>query len=292
MARTGRIKRDGRAHYHVMSRTNGRRFLFGKGRTKAEMVGILRRTAEFSGVRLEAFCVMDDHFHVVCEVARPEGPVPEGEVLRRVGVLKGERFAGRLRGRWAEMRGAGAGAAADAELDGWRRRMGDVSEFAKTFKELVSIAWKAANRNPETYCGSIWSGRFRSTLVEGGQCLAACVRYVELNPVRAGMVTRARDYAYSSAGEAERDEAEGPVPGGWPERRVAQVGGGVVLGSRAFVAAAVLDFGDRWRGRPSARAVGGGCWSSHGHRLAREAERKMAEERRLRGGGCYGKGWN
>ena len=51
------------------------------------------------------------------------------------------------------------------------------------------------------YVGSIWSGRFKSTLVEDGRYLATCIRYVELNPVRAGMVTRADAYAYSSASE-------------------------------------------------------------------------------------------
>lgn len=49
MARTRRIKRDGDAHYHLMSRTNDRRFLFSKGRVKGEIVSLLRRAAAFSG---------------------------------------------------------------------------------------------------------------------------------------------------------------------------------------------------------------------------------------------------
>ena len=92
--------------------------------------------------------------------------------------------------------------------------MHDVSQFAKTFKELVSISCKAslgtsAEPGGPGYCGSIWSGRFKSTLVEGGRHLATCVRYVELNPVRAGMVSQARDYAYSSANEPKPGEISG-----------------------------------------------------------------------------------
>ena len=93
MARTRRIKHDGDAHYHLMSRTNDRRFLFSKGRVKGEIVSLLRRAAAFSGVRLEAWCVMDNHFHIVCEVVKPDEPVSEAEVVRRIGILKGERFA-------------------------------------------------------------------------------------------------------------------------------------------------------------------------------------------------------
>ena len=139
MARTRRIKRDVDAHYHLMSRTNDRRFLFSKGKMKGEIVSLLRNAAAFSGVRLEAWCVMDNHFHVVCKVVKPDGSVPEAEVLRRIGILKGGRFAENLAAHWAELRSCGLDSIVDAALDVWRSRMHDVSLFAKTFKELVNI---------------------------------------------------------------------------------------------------------------------------------------------------------
>ena len=266
MARTRRIKRDGEAHYHLMSRTNDRRFLFEKGRVKRELVTLLRKAAEFSGVKLEAYCVMDDHFHVVCKVGNADSPVPETEVLRRIAVLKGGRFAAELAEHWSDLRLGGLSAAADAALESWRARMHDVSQFAKTFKELVNVAYKAFLKASEgsvpagkpVYCGSLWSGRFKSTLVEGGCYLATCVRYVELNPVRAGMVRRAKDYAYSSANDAKPDEIErsrGSVPDGRLMRRVAQVGNGKIFGSYAFVTEAIVGFGSFFAGRPAARAV-------------------------------------
>ena len=45
MARPRRIKKDTDAHYHLMSRTNDRRFLFEKGELKTELVAALRRAA-------------------------------------------------------------------------------------------------------------------------------------------------------------------------------------------------------------------------------------------------------
>ena len=58
MARTRRIKRDGDAHYHLMSRTNDRRFLFSKGRVKGEIVSLLRRDAAFSRYPRWGVCVV------------------------------------------------------------------------------------------------------------------------------------------------------------------------------------------------------------------------------------------
>jgi putative transposase len=46
--------------------------------------------------------------------------------------------------------------------------------------------------------GTLWEGRFRSCLVHSEGYLLACYRYIELNPVRAGMVARPADYRWSS----------------------------------------------------------------------------------------------
>jgi putative transposase len=46
--------------------------------------------------------------------------------------------------------------------------------------------------------GSLWEGRFKASLVESDRYLLACQRYIELNPVRAGIVADPRDYPWSS----------------------------------------------------------------------------------------------
>jgi putative transposase len=46
--------------------------------------------------------------------------------------------------------------------------------------------------------GTLWEGRYKATLVETEQYLLACYRYIELNPVRAGLVKAPRDYRWSS----------------------------------------------------------------------------------------------
>ena len=100
MARTARVKKtgNGTSYYHIMSRANDRRFLFGKGRVKTQLVDALKRAAAFSGIELDAYVALDNHFHVVCKVVRTDEPVPEDELLRRVVALKGERAAEGIEG--------------------------------------------------------------------------------------------------------------------------------------------------------------------------------------------------
>ena len=46
--------------------------------------------------------------------------------------------------------------------------------------------------------GSLWEGRFRSSVIRSDRYLFACYRYIELNPVRAGLVQSACEYSWSS----------------------------------------------------------------------------------------------
>lgn len=48
--------------------------------------------------------------------------------------------------------------------------------------------------------GTLWEGRYRSTVIQSERYLLACMAYMDLNPVRAGLVTQAQDYPWSSHG--------------------------------------------------------------------------------------------
>ncbi len=277
MARTSRLKKNaaGAAHYHLMSRTNDRRFLFEKGKVKSSLIDALKRAAAFSGILLEAYAGMGNHFHVVCEVVRTDEPVPEDELLRRVAILKGQAAADELAEHWRELRSAGLDMMVESAQNRLRERMNDISEFMKTFKEVFNIRFK----RERGYTGSIWSGRFKSTLIEGGRYLETCRRYVYLNPVRAGLVKHAADYPWCWIAPSDGLSA-GSVPG-WDAvearlmGRVVQIGEGKIFGSRDFVFDAVIALGDRFQSRSvTAREVEGLGFATHGWRLARMAEAK------------------
>jgi putative transposase len=60
----------------------------------------------------------------------------------------------------------------------------------------------------EKRTGSLWEGRFKSSIVSQVEYLAACCRYIDLNPLRAGMVSDLSDYRWSSyccKGEGKKD---------------------------------------------------------------------------------------
>ena len=48
--------------------------------------------------------------------------------------------------------------------------------------------------------GTLWEGRYRSTLIETERYLLACMAYIDLNPVRAGLAAEARQHPWSSHG--------------------------------------------------------------------------------------------
>lgn len=59
--------------------------------------------------------------------------------------------------------------------------------------------------------GTLWEGRFRSCLTQQETYLLACQRYIELNPVRAGMVTHPAEYRWSSYRANAQGEPDGLI---------------------------------------------------------------------------------
>jgi putative transposase len=50
----------------------------------------------------------------------------------------------------------------------------------------------------QTRTGTLWEGRYKSTLIQTERYLLACMAYIDLNPVRAAIAVQAQDYAWSS----------------------------------------------------------------------------------------------
>lgn len=75
-------------------------------------------------------------------------------------------------------------------------RAGSIS---KTMKVVGSRYAQYINRKYQR-TGTLWEGRHRASLVQSEKYLLACTRYIELNPVRAGMVGRPEEYRWSSYG--------------------------------------------------------------------------------------------
>jgi putative transposase len=64
-------------------------------------------------------------------------------------------------------------------------------------KRLAGRQTRYRNR-VEQRSGTLWEGRYKSSVVQNDRHLLACCRYIELNPVRARMVTAPEEYPWSS----------------------------------------------------------------------------------------------
>ena len=189
---------EGLGIYHCMSRTvNGEAFF--KTREKEVLRKMIHQVADFSGVEVLTFCLMNNHFHLLVRVPPAEG-VSDGELLRRYRVLYPEPTAYQTASIELMTKELMAGGS-DAEAIRVRllARMGDISAFMKTLKQRFSTWFnKSHNR-----FGPLWSDRFKSVLVEGkGNVLQTIAAYIDLNPVRAGIVQDPKDYRFCGYAEA------------------------------------------------------------------------------------------
>jgi hypothetical protein len=182
-----------------MSRVVGGAHLLGD-REKEVLRKMLWQVADFCGVEILTYCVMSNHFHVLLRVPA-EQAVPDAELLRRFRVLypkptkyQTAEFA-RLEKALLE-----GGEEAEAIRRQLLPRMHDLSAFMKTVKQRFSIWY---NRNHGNRRGTLWMERFKSVLVQGaGNPLQTMAAYIDLNPVRAGLVVDPKDYRFCGYAEA------------------------------------------------------------------------------------------
>jgi putative transposase len=71
---------------------------------------------------------------------------------------------------------------------------GDLATF---MKQVTQRHGQYINRFQKR-SGTLWEGRFKSSAVSSDQYMLACSRYIEMNPVRAGIVEKPEEYSYSS----------------------------------------------------------------------------------------------
>jgi REP element-mobilizing transposase RayT len=182
-----------------MSRVVGGQMLF-QDREKEVLRKLLWRVADFCGVQILTYCVMSNHFHVLVRVPEKQA-VPDAELLRRFKVLypKPTKYQTVAFARLEKALREGTEEAV-AIRERLLARMHDLSEFMKTLKQRFSIWY---NRNHGKRLGTLWMDRFKSVLVQGaGNPLQTMAAYIDLNPVRAGLVEDPKDYRFCGYAEA------------------------------------------------------------------------------------------
>jgi REP element-mobilizing transposase RayT len=213
--------------YHCISRVVGRQFVL-EVDEREHFRMLMRMCEKFTGCRVLSYCLMSNHFHLLLEVPpMPEGGISDRELLQRLGVFYSEAqveevakemeaaAAVRVRGEFelppVDESGTPLTAAREMALakeeavrsreeirSRYTRRMHDLSEFMKSLLERFT---KWFNRR-HSRAGTLWEDRFKSVIVESGTAARTIAAYIDLNPVRAGMVSDPAEYRWSSYGEA------------------------------------------------------------------------------------------
>jgi len=166
--------------YHVISRTALDGFVLGP-EEKDYLLSLIRWLSSVFFVEVFGFCIMGNHFHLLCRMLSPEDFSDE-EVIRRVKRYYGKKQ--KIENLPPE------------KILYWRNRLSDLSRYVQEIKQRFS-RWFNKGRNRKGY---FWGDRFKSVIIERGEALLNCLAYIDLNPVRAGLVERPEDYRWCSLG--------------------------------------------------------------------------------------------
>ena len=196
--------------YHCISRAVNREFVFGDVEREQQRM-YMRMYENFSGNRILSYCFMSNHFHILLEVTpMAAGGLSDAELLKRLGAIHNKAQVDEVATELAEARkkiraGMAAESLAAAIHARFTYRMHDLSEFMKSFTQRYT-QW---HNRTQRRTGRLWEDRFKSVIVEDGVACKTMAAYVDLNPVRAGMVKDPADYRWSSYGEAVGGGAKG-----------------------------------------------------------------------------------
>ena len=176
MPRTSRmIISDEKAVYHVMSRTALDGFPL-KDIEKDFMLDLIKKFSSLYFTEILGFCLMGNHFHLLVKIF-PENRFTDEDIQKRF-----EMFYGDSR------------AFAKGQIPYLRAKLSSLSEYMREIK--VGFARYYNRRHNRR--GYFWGDRFKSVIVEKGETLINCLAYIDLNPLRAGLVDRPEEYRWNS----------------------------------------------------------------------------------------------
>ena len=192
-------------YYHCVSRCVRRAYLCGKDNQTGKSYEHRRQWVEkrllfLAGVfcvDVCAYAVMSNHTHVVLRINKQKADsLSDRDVIRRwhqlyKGMLLSQRY----------INPAESTTLSEAELETvksvavvYRKRLYDISWFMRMLNEYI-----ARRANKEDDCtGHFWEGRFKSQALLDEASLAACMAYVDLNPVRACLASTPESSAHTS----------------------------------------------------------------------------------------------
>jgi REP element-mobilizing transposase RayT len=205
---------DATPYYHCVSRCVRRAFLCGRDNQtgvdyehrRAWIEQKILKLGQIFCIDVCAYAVMSNHYHVVLHINTESAAALTTQQIH-------ERWQRLFKGNQLSARFLCEETLCEAELEvieelaeQWRERLHDISWFMRVLNEGV-----AREANQEDQCtGRFWEGRFKSQALLDEQALAACLAYVDLNPIRAKMADSPETSDHTSAKKRIQDVQKTP----------------------------------------------------------------------------------
>ena len=167
------------AVYHVMSRTALDGYVMGDVE-KDFLLHLIKRLSRVYFAEVLGFCLMGNHFHLLVRM-RLGSEFSKAEIKHRFRLYYGNDDKRELE---------------EEGIPALQEKWGSLSEFVKEIKQGFSRYYNRRHHRK----GFFWSERFKSVIVDKGETLINCLAYIDLNPIRAGIVEKPEAYRWCSLG--------------------------------------------------------------------------------------------
>ncbi len=164
MPRVARVAPGG-VIFHVLNRANARSRIFDSDRDYQALERVIAETAQRIPVRILAYCIMPNHWHMVL----------------------------------------------------WPTADGELGNFVQRLTTTHVRRWHLYRQSVGT--GHLYQGTYKSFPIQDDEHFITVCRYVEQNPLRAGLVARAEDWRWSSLGLRSATRSDGRFLTEWPVPR-------------------------------------------------------------------------
>ena len=180
MPRLARVKIDGEVFYHLCARTAGPKgdYPLNNKLCRRRLIDLVKRFSRVFCCRILGFSVLGNHYHLL---VRFEGrrPITRDELRKRALIL----YSKKTLDCWLK-----------AKWERFEERIFDVSELMRSLQSSFAVWYNQTFQRR----GRFWADRFKSTILEDEEQMLDCLLYIDLNPVRAGLVERPEEYEGSS----------------------------------------------------------------------------------------------
>ena len=211
------VSLDATPYYHCVSRCVRRAFLCGidaftgnsyEHRRKWVEDRLLTLASIFA-IDIAAYAIMSNHYHVVLRINHEQAlDWTESDVIEHWHQLfKGSLLSQRC--SQGEILSKAECHALTEQVNEWRNRLMSISWFMRCINEPIA---RQANHEDKV-TGRFWEGRFKSQALLDEKALAACMVYVDLNPIRARMAMTPEQSDHTSIKRRIKQALKAKQPG-------------------------------------------------------------------------------